>query len=295
MELWIIFSLLATLCWSISNVFEKYVLTKWVRNPLVITLVLGIVGLLAALGIIAFHGVVWLPFAFAALAIAAGVFGILGALFYFTAVKEEEISRVVPLAYLTPILIVLPAAFFLGEVFTLATYAGIFLLTMGAVLVSQKDVSKPHLGKAFWLMILSNATFAVDNLLCKYLLGYADVWSIWVYVRIGSALALIPVVYFHGNELVEIAREHGKKSLALIFANESISILGGFLFTIATAMGYVTLVSALGSLQPFVVLLFTLVLSRLAPEVLSEKTDKSTVLLKLAAIVMIFIGAMLII
>lgn len=48
--MWVIFSILAAICWAVVNTTDKYVLTKWVRQPLVPVILVGMLGLIASIG-----------------------------------------------------------------------------------------------------------------------------------------------------------------------------------------------------------------------------------------------------
>jgi transporter family protein len=115
MELWILFSVLAALTWAIVNIIDKYVLTKWVRAPIVPVIINGIIGLLAGLFILLFQGLSTLSYLNIALVFVAGIFYILSLFFYFRAAKIEEISRVIPLYQLSPLFVLIFAALFLGR------------------------------------------------------------------------------------------------------------------------------------------------------------------------------------
>jgi len=229
------------------------------------------------------------------LAFVTGILYILSMLFYFKAVKIEEISRVVPLFYLTSLFVSILAAVFLGEIFTPVKYLGIFLLIIGAILVSSKNFIKFGFGKAFWLMIAASLVLSVNVIITKYLLDFADFLTIFSYIRIGAFFALIPIFCFSFKDLISTVREHGKKVIIVISLNEILNLVGVLLITIAMTKGYVTLVNALSSVQPFFVLLFAVILSIFYPKILKEEIGKSAVLLKLIAITLMFIGVILII
>ena len=292
---WILFSILAALTWAIVNTVDKYILTKWVRKPIVPVMILGIIGVLASILVYLFHGFSTLSYLNIALAFVAGIFYILMNIFYFKAVKVEEISRVVPLFYLTPLFVLILAAIFLGEIFTPLKYLGIFLLVIGAILISSKNFIKISFGKAFWFMVLSSLALSISAVMTKYLLNFADFWTIFSWTRIGMIFALIPIFYFSFPDLMSTVKEYGKKVVGVMFLNESINVVGVLLITIATAVGYITLVNALSSIQPFFVLSFAVILSIFYPKILKEEISKSTVLQKLIAIILMFVGAILII
>ena len=292
---WILFSILATIVWAIVNTVDKYILTKLVRKPVILLMILGIIGLIASFLVYLFHGFSYLSYFNIALAFAAGILYIIGILFYFKAVKIEEISRVIPLLYLSPLFVSILAAIFLGEIFTPIKYLGIFLLIIGAIFISSKNFIKISFGKAFWFMVLASLVLSVNAVITKHLLNFVDFWTIFSYIRIGAFFALIPIFCFSFKDLILSVREHGKKAIILISLNEILALVGVVLITIAMSRGYVTLVNALSSVQPFFVLLFAVILSIFYPKILKEEIDKKTVLIKLIAITFMFIGVILII
>jgi transporter family protein len=292
--MWIIFSILAALCWAAVNTVDKYILTKWIRNPLVPVIILIIIGLIAAVMVYFLYGFSPLSWSNISLALIAGIFYVLMSIFYFKALKIGEVSRVIPLFYLSPLFILIFAAPFLGEVFTPLKYLGIILLVVGAILISSKQFTKITLGKSFWWMMLCVVALSINALLTKHLLNFADYWTIFAYTRIGAVIGLIPIAYIYLPELIDTVRTHGKRVVAVISANESLNLVGVLFITIATSIGYVTLVNALSSIQPFFVLLFVVMLSVFYPSILKEELGKSVILQKLVAIILMFIGAILI-
>src|SRR3989338_10718894 len=114
---WIFLSILAALIWSVVNIFDKYIISKLVEKPIVPVIVMGAIGLIASAAIFIFHGFQPLSTINILLAIVAGIFYVLMTFLYFHAIKIEELSKVIPLFYLTPLFILIIAAFFLGEIF----------------------------------------------------------------------------------------------------------------------------------------------------------------------------------
>jgi len=291
---WILFSILAALTWSIVNTVDKYVLTKWVRKPIVPVMILGVIGLIASIFVYFIYGFSELSYINILLALISGFFYILMSLFYFKAVKTEEISRVIPLFYLTPLFILIFASIFLREFFAPIKYLGIFLLVMGAFVISSKKITKISFGKAFWLMILSSLSLAINQVITKYLLGFADFWTIFSWTRIGTIVVLIPVYLIYFPDILSTVKEHGKKVIGVISLNESLNVVGVIFITIATSVGYITLVNSLSAIQPLFVLIIAVFLSIFHPRILKEEISKSTVLLKLVAIILMFAGAVLV-
>ena len=292
--MWILFSILAAFLWAICNIVDKFILTKWVKQPFVPVIILGIIGFIAGMAVYFAQGIVHLPNMGIFLAFIAGISYILMTVFYFKALQVEEISRVSPMFYLTPLIILIFAALFFNEIFTPIKYLGIVLLIVGTILISSKNIFKFHFGKAVWWMLLSVFSLAINQLLTKYLLVSTDFWTVFFYIRIGVLIGILPVIYFYLPELMRNIRQRGFRVVGLISINETLNIIGVLLFTIAISLGTVTLTDALASVQQFFVLFVAVILSIFYPAILKEEIRKSTIALKLAAIILMFIGAILI-
>jgi len=292
--MWVFFSILGPLFWSISNIIDKYVLTKWVKKPLVPIVVTSIICLAVGLIIYSTVGFLYLSYLNVFLAILTGIITILIYVLYFKALQIQEASRVIPLFYLSPLFILILAAVFLNEVFTPLKYLGIFLVIGGTILISVKNFSKISFGKAFWWMILAAGLDAINAVLTKHLLNLADFWTIFGYKNIGMFIGSIPITYFYLDELIRTVKQYGKKVVIAISASETITLIGTLFFTIAMFIGYVTLTRTLSSIQPFFVLLFTLLLSIFYPLILKEELGKLVISQKILAIILMFIGVILI-
>ncbi|MFC2169502.1 EamA family transporter [Acidobacteriota bacterium] len=291
---WVFFSLLTGLFLATVNIIDKYVLTRWIKNPMVLVLIVGILGLVPSLLFIVIKGIPHLSTPNILLTAAASVSFVFYAYFYFSAANIEEISRVVPLIYTAPLFISILASIFLHEIFAVEKYAGILILLVGAVLISSKDPIKIRLGKAFWLMMLASLAFSIYMVITKHLLNFVDSWTVFSLTRIGIFLALIPLFPVYLPILFSNLRVHGLKVLGVMTINEAFALAASLFIIIAASLGPVTLVNALSSVQPFFVLFFAVFLSFLYPSILKEEIGKSTLLLKLLAIVLIISGVVII-
>lgn len=292
--LWAFYSVFAALIFAASNIIDKYVISKMVKNPLTPVMISCVMGLVASGLIYFFVGFSSLTFVNILWAFAAGILYIVTIIFYFKAVNIDEISRVVPLFYFSSIFVLILAAIFLTEIFTPIKYLGIFLLVFGAIVISSKDILKIKLGKSFWLMILAALSIAASSIVVKYLLNFADFWTIFGYERLGEVFALIPILYFTFSDVSLSTKKFGVKSIGLMALSETIGLIGLLLVTIGTSIGYVTLVNALTSVQPLFVLLLAVILSIFSPKILKEEIGRSALLQKIIAIIIMFVGLYLI-
>ncbi|MFH1822305.1 MAG: EamA family transporter [Patescibacteria group bacterium] len=292
---WILFSLLAAFLWSIVNIVDKYVMGKWIKNPTIPIIFTGIIGVIASFFVFLINGFQLLSLSLIILALIAGIFYILMTLFYLKAVQIEEISRIIPLFYLSPIVLAIFSRIFLREILTPVQYIGIALLIIGAILISSKKLVKITLNKAFFFMILAVLSLSIYSIILKYLLTHASFWQVFAYMQLCCFILTIPIFLFNYRDLIIAIKNHGKKIVLIMALNALIDLSGVLAITIATSIGYVSLVSSLASIQPFFVLLMASSLSIFYPKILKEETQKSTIALKFIAIALMFIGAILII
>ena len=291
--IWALLAVLAAFIWGIVNIIDKYLVDKLVRKTENIIIILGIVGIISGFVIFLARGFSPISSAGIALALAAGIFQMLGNIFYFKAAKFDEISRVVPLFQLAPVFVIIMAAIFLGEIFTPLKYLGIFMIIIGAVLITKKRAIKFSFNKTLQLMILSALSFSINLVIGKYLLETVDYWTVFSYMRFGNAFVLAPLLYFYRKDFMEMLKTRGGKTAMLVTLNETLNLVGVFLLTAAAAYGFITLVEALASTQSMFLFIFAVIISIFKPKILKEELGKSTLMAKFIAIALIIAGSIL--
>ncbi len=291
---WVFFALLHGFLLSIVNLFDKFILNRWVKDPVVPVILLGFIGLIFAGGVFLLQPVPLLSAWKYVIASAAGCAMFLVAFFYFHAAKIEEISRVVPWFFLSPLFVAVMASFFLGEIFGWKKYFGIALLLGGAMLISKRGKIRFRMERPYILMLLSALSMSVYLVIVKFMLQFMDYWILFAFTRLGLFLVLIPVTIRNWPKLTEAVKDSQGKILWAIGSAESIALFGSLSLVIAASTGYVTLVNALASVQPFFVLLFSIILSRFFPHIIREEIQGKTILFKAAAVAMMFAGAVLV-
>ena len=225
------------------------------------------------------------------LALCAGVLKTLLVLFYFLAIAREEVSRIVTFILLAPLLILVSARFVLHESLQMHEYLGVIFLVGGAVLITCKDKFFPRLNLAFCFAFLGVLCLTANQIIIKYLLEANDYWTVFSYVRIGGFLAVVPLLPIVVSNVKSIRSERRGSVLAIIPLNDTIGVCALFIFTVAVASGSVTLVNALSSVHPLLLLLVVVIVGAVNPNILREKLEKSALILKLIAILLMICGA----
>jgi hypothetical protein len=120
-------------------------------------------------------------------------------------------------------------------------------------------------------------------------------WHLILWSSQGNFLAILPVLwpkemrrecaaYFQGGAFLLLA----------LLVNEILDFLGRAAFIFAYGQGSVALVSSLGALQPFITLIYVIMLGRLYPDLLAEQMDRKSLAIKAAAFLLIVAGVYLV-
>jgi len=292
--MWVIFALVAVLFWSVVNLVDKYLLSTYIKNPNIPLIFLSITGLLTSVIIFLIKGFVQLSSLEVGLSLITGVFYVLSMYFYFHALKIEEASIVISLFYLSPLFVLLFAKIFLNELLLLKHYIGIFFLVSGALLLSFKKHFKVR--KAFWLMLFANLFMGLTSIVSKYLFERTDFLTIYSYTRFGVFLGVLPLCFVYYSDLRNLFKNI--KIPGILFINESLDIMGVFSVVFAISYGFVSLVSALTSVQPLVVLGFLMILSIVDKKFVGEIKEHlkgKNLFIKIISIILIVVGAALVV
>jgi uncharacterized membrane protein len=294
---WFFFSLAGAASLAVTGILDKFILGKYVRSPLAYLVTLIIFQQIFAIGIFLFAGPGFIyPYSFYAMA--AG--GLQVALWtsYLRALQIEETSRVAALVYVFPVFVFLGSFLFLGEILTARDYAGGALLVLSALLISYRPglpggrlILSPALKYMVFFWIFT-AAYAIAS---KYLLAFLDEWHLIMWSSLGNLLVVLPLL-----ALKEIRGEAfsyyrgGAFLFSALLADELFDFLGRGSFIFAYAVGSVSLVSSVAALQPFLTLLYVILLGIFVPGILKEELDSKTLALKISALFLISVGVYLV-
>jgi len=210
--------------------------------------------------------------------------------------RHREVSSVIPVVYAYPMFVAVMAFILLGERLTWLQWGAVGIVGSGAVMISLgRELSRSDIGRPG----------AALPFLCSLLLAAADVTSkqapyqltfwhlFWVQASVmGGAFVLCSL---RRTVLAEIGALADRwRALRLLALNELIAPVGIVLSYWAMAHGPVSLVSALLSSRPLLVLLFALALSRGASDFLLWNKGRRLLVTKVVATAMIVGGVAII-
>ena len=293
---WFVFALLSTTMFAVCNVTDKFILTKKIKDPYSYNILSAMFNIFPILLLVFFIN---LNFnASTLLAILYGfVFTFLFVL-YNKAMMKEDASRLVSIIRISPIFVLTLSFIFLHEILSTQKYFGIIFLIASALLVSYKRSKKKfHLSTGIILILFYSLGIASMSIIAKYTLGNIDYWEFYFWNLMGNILGCLPLILIPTirKNLIKDSLKIDKRGwLAVIWA-DIFAWMGYIFYFIAISINYVSLISAVVSVQPLIVFIFTLILTIHRPKILKEEISRSSLLFKALAVILIIIGSYLIV
>lgn len=298
---WFAFSIAGAASLAVTGIIDKFYLERYVHNTLAYLFVLVVIQQIFLLPVLAYAGLVFV-YPHSLYALGTGLVQVILWAAYLRALSLEETSRIAGQVYVFPVFVFLGEFLFLGQTLRPSDYAGGALLVAAALLISYHPSSNSGSGgergqispalkymAVFWIFT------AAYSLASKYLLEYMSEWHLIVWSSLGSLIAVFALLVKG-----EIRREvggyfrSGPRLISVLLLNEFFDFLGRGAFIFAYALGSVALVSSVSALQPFITLIYVLILGVLVPGALVEEMNGRTIGMKIAATALIIAGVYLV-
>jgi len=296
--MWLFLSLLAPFVFALTQFIDKYLIDKRIRDPWLITVLGGFGSILVAGGIILLHGFQLISIMQIALLLGAGASLTYYLIPYFGALASDDTSNVTPLfQFVAPITLIFAFIFLKEQLTRQQLFAFGLLFAGGIFLASQTGTAKGifTLRKSFWLMIAASIIATISGILFKMVSNQIDFVTTMIYVNIGAAIASFSLI-FKPSLRKGFIKQVRKLSIGvwfLIFIDEGLNISAEMILLLAVSLAPVSLVNAIGGIQPLYIILIAVFLSIVFPKVIKEDLGKGTLLRKVISIAMICIGVYL--
>jgi len=292
---WIFYSLLAVNFFSVTNVFDKFFVSKKYKSIYSFAVVINIAYLIffsiTAIFIrntfILNWGLFW--------TIVASLAYYLMWIFWWKALTTGEVSRVIAIFFTSPILNALLAAMFLKESLSWSKWLAIFFIVVGAVLSTwEGKKAKKSFNKAYIFALLAAVFTSIGNVLSKQAMVYWPALTVQV-VGYLVALPLYLLLLINKQVFSEVKKTLvNLRSFLFILLRGFLGFLAICSFTLAVGAGPVSLVVALNGTQPLLILVYSTLISIFYPNFIKEEISKQSLFTKTAAIILIVTGAIII-
>ena len=285
---WIILTIFAALLTAISNIVDRYLLKHETNNPKLLTELWGLISSLVFCTPALFQQNINFNWTISLGGILIGSIYLFSMLFYYTSVSQAEISRIVPILAINPIIVLIFATILFQEIFHSVQYFGIFLIILGILISSYRGKDKRILPfQAILYLLIAASGFATKNIITKALsFQVISPLNLLFWIGIGTGLASL---LFFIPKLQEVLKLSNRKFLHY-FTNLSLSAFASLLFTLAITTGPVALVTFLHRLEILFVFILAESINFLYPQALQEKNNKKIFFQKFIAVIIILVG-----
>lgn len=286
--LWVLLAILAAVFYAAGNLIDKHVLDHELRDPILATVVSGLMTSFILMIVALFVESVIVPALTGLVAMVAGVLATAAVWLYYYAISKEEVSRFVPLLSLIPLFVLLLGFLFLGERFSLERYIGVFFVVAGSFAISFK---RSKIANLLFVAVIASLLFAVRNLIIKIATDQASLWPVFFWMGVGGAIVSVVLLAYHHPHVITKAKK-GINHLLWVGVFVAVGLL---LMVAAISMGPVSLVIVLMEFQALFVFVAATFLSLLYPNIIKEKITRKILVQKSFAIAALIIGAVLVI
>lgn len=291
---WLVIATIGYLLNAMAFVADKALLGTKIKNPQVYTFYIGILGLVALflwpLGVTLPGLNLWL------LDLLSGALFVVALMFFFTALKQLETSRVVPyIGGLMPVITFILSYWLLGERLLANELIAFAVLLLGGIIITLDPVrlkTQPAIKRGWIYATMAALMYSSSFVLTKYLYDVQPFMTVFVWARIGSFLAALALL-FNSEIVIAIKQSWANlktKTGMLFLSSQSVGAAGFIMQNVAIKLASPTLVNALQGTQYLFLLILVVVTSFKYPKLLKEQLTPKLVGLKLGAIIFISYG-----
>lgn len=294
---WLPFALVAPLLFGSTNFIDKFLVQKRIKNPVSLTMIGGVTGLVAGCVFLAINGRGGIDGRSILVLLASGTLFQFALIPYYWSLEQEDASRIVPLFQVIPVLTLVLSAIFLGEQLLPRQFLGFCIILLGGVAVSLERGARGVLRvrKAFWWMMLSSLLYTLPIIMFKSVSTNDDFWHALSFESLGSALGalLLACVPTYRKHFMQAIRNTRSTTLLPIGINELLDLGGRVSLFFASTLAPLALVTVVGAIQPLFVLLIGLGLTVFFPRIIKEDIRHGVIGLKVTASCVVLVGVII--
>ena len=307
MSNWLILSLLTAFLWGIVNILDKIIVITQVKFHWSRMILDSIVGLTVCFFLWVIGVTVSASINIVILSAIAGVLLYGFNYLYYKALETSDVSVVSAWLQAVPVFSAIWGAIFFQERYGGVVYLGIFFIIVGSVCVNIEENDKSiavivngrNWKNATLYIIPGIFILSVNYALQKYILQFAEPWTIFFWARIG-AFAFTMAVLTTSKKIrfgfIQTLKNLNSSSYLVIGFIEWINLGGIYLLLKAYSIGSVTLVTSVAAVQPMLVLILSIVFRSALKQKkeLALAGNSIVLLIRIVAIIIIIIGTMLV-
>jgi uncharacterized membrane protein len=299
---WFLFAVVSPVLNALVNYLDKYLIEKVVEGRGIGSLIIfsALMGLPLALLILIFGPNVFnIHTKNALLIMLNGTFYVAWVLPYLYALEKDEASVVMPLFQLSSVMVLVLGFVVLGESVNPIKLLGCLLILFGAIGLSLKKGLEGYKLKYAVLLLVGISCFfiSLSGVVFKLIALEESFWvtTFWESVGIFFSSLILLNIKSYRRQFLSVLKRNRSKVIILNVANEIVVIIGKLSLNFATLLAPVAVVYFVSEgFQPFFVLAFGVLISTFLPKFVKEEIGHRQIFQKLAAILVMFAGTLLI-
>ena len=299
---WFLIALINPVVHAFVNHFDKYLISKYLKNGSVGSLILfsALFAVVALPIIFVFKPDVIYSVGFrdAVILMINGAVLVGAIICYLYALEDDEASYVAPFFQLIPVFGFIFGYLLLGEVLTgRQVFAGVLIL-LGSLFLSLElsGHGTKIKSRLVLLMLGSSLLYAINAVVFKSVAvnaGFVDSVFWDMAGKFVFGVILFFVIKSYREQFLKLIRDNGTFVLGLNIVNEIMGLVGEFALVLAVLYAPVALVQSVGGLQPAFVLIIGIILTKFFPHFGEEKLERKFLIQKIAGIIIITTGVYL--
>jgi drug/metabolite transporter (DMT)-like permease len=298
---WFLIALIGPVLYAISNHIDKYILERYFKDGEA-----GAVVLFSSLFSVIALPIIYIidPEVFSlsiktsVILLLNGSLNIFCLILYFKALRDDDVSTVVPFYQMIPVFSFILGYFVLGEVLSLRQIFACVLIIIGAIILSfDLTGAKIYLKKrVVFLMLLSAFLYGVEGVIFKFIAMEQGIWvsAFWDF----SGNLLIGVLLFifvasYRKDFLWVMKVNSLSALSVCSFNEFIFLIAEGSYLYAVMLAPVVLINTVNGFQPAFVFILGIILTLFFPKIVREPISKNILIQKISAIGVITAGTVI--
>ncbi|MFH0779643.1 MAG: DMT family transporter [Parcubacteria group bacterium] len=299
--LWIWIVVASQFCNAAVSLMDKFLLNKKKQRPAVLTFWTAVFNLLAL--VFALWNFTFFPgWRILIIALLSGAAFTFALHFFYMALEKGETSHISPLVGgVLPIAALVMSYYLLNERLGGWQIASVFLLVLGAILISFEK-SRRHSGWHIGMLyaIIAGIFFAASSVLSRAVFLEQSFNTGFVWGRVGCFAAVLPFLFWPSLRKSIFTKQKqnlpkDKTIFSVFIVDKVLSALPFIGMSFAVSLASATLVNALAGIQYAILFILIFALSKKLPKVFKEEFYRSEIIVEIIAIVLIAVGVGLIV
>lgn len=291
MNLWVLAAIGAQACFAAATFVDKVVLSRAGVTPGAAARASGVINIGVGAALVGAFGVERSSARDTLLMLVAGALVYAYLVPYFSALDRDDTSAVVPLLQAVPLFTLLIAWVALGEHPSVRGLFGFPIVLLGAAAFGVGDgaVARRVRLRTVALMMLSSVLIAVQVTVLDYVLAEHSFWNTAPTVALGIGVASMIGALSAPRDAQPLRALRRSAWCGLVTA-EVLNLAAEGLIGLALVGGQAAVVALATGAEPLFVLAFGLLLTRLVPSLVSERTNRRALTVKAAGSALVLAG-----